>query len=169
MGCPAPLLGSEWHAAQAVRAGRGPLVQAKRGCAELAGGGDLELGEDPVEVVANGPVRDEQLLPDFLGWTARWPPGGRSGALAACVDPRPRAFGGGSSRRRRAVPGGLFRPARGRQGRRRCLVLTAGGRASLRLAAGGVAICRTTAACGPGSRARRPGPRRGPPARGLRP
>jgi hypothetical protein len=41
------------------------LGQAKRGCVELAAGGDLEFGKDPVEVVANGPVRDEQLLPDF--------------------------------------------------------------------------------------------------------
>jgi hypothetical protein len=41
------------------------LGQAKRGCVEPAAGGDLEFGKDPVEVVANGPVRDEQLLPDF--------------------------------------------------------------------------------------------------------
>jgi hypothetical protein len=41
------------------------LGQAKRGRIELAAGGDLELEKDPVEVVANGPVRDEQLLPDF--------------------------------------------------------------------------------------------------------
>jgi len=52
-------------ATRAVRAGRGRLGQAKRRHAELAAGGDLKLGEDPVEVVADGPVRDEQLLPDF--------------------------------------------------------------------------------------------------------